>query len=797
MNRSGYASVSLILLLAQASASQEPAVAQADFSALRAALTSNLESAHVPGMAIAIVRDDKVVFAEGFGFADLELKRPATPETMFAIGSSSKAFTSAAIGMLVDEGKMEWDAPVTTYLPEFELAIDAQEDGDVLTVRDLLCHRTGFTRMGVLWASGKVDRPTIMATAGKAEPFAPFRKEFHYNNVMYLVAGEALGAASDSTWEDFVQARLVGPLKMTRSNLSISAAKKSPQLALGYRWNTEKEALERDPMRSLDAIAAAGAINSNVLDMSRWVRLQLGRGELEGERLISQQSLEDTWKKSIDTSDTNGYGLGWFVGTWRGHRMLQHGGNIDGFSAMVAFLPEENVGFCLLMNVGASSLQETCREMVFDALMGPDPTDAKAPEGAPAEDYSKLIGTYIANFGPFKEAEFKVQLKGEGLAIDIPGQMVFELKAPDDEGKYAFKIAPDEIQISFLRGEDDVVKAVVLYQSGMAFEVPRVGATQDVDGTEAEFAKYFGVYEHPKLPEPITVLYRNGRLVCDIPGQTIFDLRPEDAEGIWRFRATDDLGLQFVMDGTGRAASLIFHERGTEIPCPLLEVGTAALPSREDLAKLRDFTATSKAIEEWKTMRFEGEIHLKMAGVVGTIVTTCVGMDRVLNDISFGDFGWQKSAVDATSGWKASAFDPVEPLEGKFLEQARLSHPANFFGDWRDFFDDVQIVRMTEIDGVSCAVVQLSKEGLPDWSAFVSMETGDVMRVDTVSVVPGAGSLPQETRLGDYRDVDGIRIPFRISVKSPLGRTVVQYERVVPGIEVDPALFAVPKETGK
>ncbi len=167
-------------------------------------VTERLEKARVeqniPGLAIAIVKDDQVVLARGFGLADLENQTPVTSETLFAIGSSTKAFTATVIGMLVDEGRMSWDDPVAKWLPYFTPELDSEDPETIMLLRDMLCHATGFTRMGILWASGGIPRETILRTANAAEPLVPYRSAFNYNNVMFMAAGMCAGAAADSSW---------------------------------------------------------------------------------------------------------------------------------------------------------------------------------------------------------------------------------------------------------------------------------------------------------------------------------------------------------------------------------------------------------------------------------------------------------------------------------------------------------------------------------------------------------------------------------------------------------------------
>jgi len=273
---------------------------------------------HILSVAIAVVKDDKVVFAKGFGYSDLATEQPVTPETLFAIGSSTKAFTATLIGMLSDDSEMSWDDPVDKHIPDFRLKVDTGDEK--VTVRDLLCHRTGFTRTGVLWAGGRLTRFEVIDLAATAQSYADFREEFLYNNVMYMAAGYAAGKAADSDWESLVAARILDPLNMTDSSTSITDAKKDERLAKGNLWNEDKQTHKRLPIRNLDLIGPAGSINSNVKDMAQWVRFQLGHGKYEGKQLLSPEMHAETWKQQIEMAPGAGYGLGWMLQEWTGKR---------------------------------------------------------------------------------------------------------------------------------------------------------------------------------------------------------------------------------------------------------------------------------------------------------------------------------------------------------------------------------------------------------------------------------------------------------------------------------------------
>ena len=280
-----------------------------------------------------------MVLARGFGLADVEAQTPATENTIYPVGSTTKAFTATLVGMLADEGKATWDDPVTQYLPYFDLDLRTDDEQAECTFRDLLSHRHGFSRMGVLWFGNETTREEILRTAAGAEAWDDFRAGFHYCNVTYLAAGVAAGVAADRTWDELMVERIFEPLKMGSSFLSISDVREDARLAVGYGWNEERGEHEQERLVNLDTIGPAGSINSNVLDMAQWVRLQLGRGQVDGMRLISEERIADTWSSQIEMGDGNAYGLGWMLREHDGRKVVEHGGNIGGFSAQVGLVP--------------------------------------------------------------------------------------------------------------------------------------------------------------------------------------------------------------------------------------------------------------------------------------------------------------------------------------------------------------------------------------------------------------------------------------------------------------------------
>ena len=319
-----------------------------------------------------------------------------TPETIFAIGSSTKAFTSTLVGMLVDEGEMGWDDPITDYLPYFSLDVESDNENAKITIRDLLSHRTGFVRMGLLFASGEIPIEEVLHDAIAAEPWAGVGESFYYSNVMYMAAGVAAGEAAGTDWDTLVAERIFEPLGMASSSTSIINAQEDSRLSLGYLWDEDQQIYEHKPRRNVDNIGPSGSINSNVLDMAQWIRMQLGLGEYNGNRLISEEELRETWTSQIEIAGGVGYGLGWMVREWQGQPVIEHGGNVNGFSAQVALLPESDLGFVLLTNASVSPLPAQSINMVWEALLGEWKEDTGEDETI---DYEPYLGRYHTSFG--------------------------------------------------------------------------------------------------------------------------------------------------------------------------------------------------------------------------------------------------------------------------------------------------------------------------------------------------------------------------------------------------------------
>ncbi|MHC4414343.1 MAG: serine hydrolase [Planctomycetota bacterium] len=745
-------------------------------------LTERLEQSrqkfHIPGMAIAVVKDDQVILSRGFGLADVERGIPATDETLFAAGSTTKAFTATLVGMLVDDGQMSWDDPVRKHLPEYRLT-DEEADEQVV-IRDLLCHRVGFATMSLLWYGNEVGREDVLETALKAELLYPFREKFNYSNISYLAAGLASARTAGVDWDTLLSRRILEPLGMTGSNTSREAARTDARTAKGYKWERETGKLIHQPMRNVHAVAPAGAINASVRDMAQWVRFQLGRGTYEGKQLLSGEQHAETWKRHITVQGDIDYGLGWFLRQWRGRPVIEHAGGIDGFTAEVAMIPQENLGFVLLMNLFASPLQEGSREIVFDAMLG-EWKDEQAPV---AEDFGPYLGTYLGNFGPFMDAEFKVLQQAGNLAIDVPGQMVYELNPPDDQGRRQFAIT-DQVSVKFNRDDRGDVYSLTIYQAGYAFELPREGAEIPVEIDLDAARKYTGRYRSQELDTDVTVLIRDNRLAIDVPGQMAYELRPPDDEGRWIFRIKDTLWVRFNADDAGEVVSLTMSQEGKESQLPRQAAAeTEKLPSADEIMAMVHEACGADHLPSVRNYRATGSVRMVHMGLEGTVTSLVEANGSFRDEIDLGKFGFIHLRLEEDAAWIDSSAIRDTDLHGEFLEQVRLQHPLVWLTDWRESFTDIHVAEKREFDGEPVYVVTFKPKLGQTNTLMVGAETGRPVAREASNLSPIGIRVPLTFRFADYRDVGGVQVPYRVEMKNPFsGRTVVEYEKVVANVQ--------------
>jgi CubicO group peptidase (beta-lactamase class C family) len=305
---------------------------------------------HLPGFAFAIVRDDKVVYVDVQGMRDIEHNLPVTPDTVFPIGSCTKAFTSMAVALAADRGVLSLDDHPRKFLPYFRMA-DPEADEKV-TLRDMLNHRTGLKAYADLAAEpGVLSREDYVRAATSAKPAAKFRSAFQYSNAMYSAIGEIIGKANQSTWERVVQTQIFAPLRMTASTTSAQNATTLANHVTGYVFSAASQTFRAvPPPRSLEALAPGGNVASSVHDMAEWLRMLTDGGSIGGRQFVSPAMFRELTTPLIPINTTTSYALGWATYDWNGLRVVEHNGGSQGISAIVSLIPERHAGFVFLAN---------------------------------------------------------------------------------------------------------------------------------------------------------------------------------------------------------------------------------------------------------------------------------------------------------------------------------------------------------------------------------------------------------------------------------------------------------------
>ena len=325
-----------------------------------------------PGVAVAIVHNGKVVLSKGYGLRDTAHGLAVTPRTLFAIASCSKAFTTMALGLLVDEKELCWDKPVRDYVPGFRLKDPIATER--ATARDLACHRIGLPRHDLMWYGSSLSRRELFDRLRHLEPNKEFRCDWQYQNGMYMAAGVLIEHVAGCTYEEFVRSRIFNPLGMSSSNLTVTELQRADDFAQPYAEVSGK--VTKVCFRNMDAIGPAGSINSSVAEMTNWLLLHLGNGNWKGNPFVNGKTLAtmhaaDLVVPIMDLNDVQHscYGRGWFVQSYRGHKLVSHGGGVDGFSSGVYLLPGLKLGIVVLANRNGIQLPFIIAANVFDRAL--------------------------------------------------------------------------------------------------------------------------------------------------------------------------------------------------------------------------------------------------------------------------------------------------------------------------------------------------------------------------------------------------------------------------------------------
>jgi CubicO group peptidase (beta-lactamase class C family) len=432
-----------------------PALAQEQRLAdLDAYIEAAMAEWEVPGLAVAVIKDDEVVYLRGFGTRAVGSHEPVDEQTLFPIASTTKAMTVAALGMLVDEGLIGWDDPVTKHLPGFQLASPYLTRH--LTIRDLLTHRTGMASHNNLWIASPFDRTEILRRMRHLPAAGEFRGGYSYNNLMYMVAGEVVAAVSGMPWDDFMDKRLFIPLGMTMSTTRDEVVSGRENVSTPHvRIDGTVTAIDR---RNYDALGPAGSAYSNASEMARWIRMQLGYGRLNGRAILDSatvaemhepqivMNMDNTSRRLFSDRKLSAYALGWRIQDYRGRKVVQHTGLVNYTRTQVGMIPEEGIGYVAFANLTTAPLPTALMYRVFDALLGTPSTDWSAeylaisresaeaaaqrpePTRTPGTTPSLPLPGYAGTYADSLYGRVVVEMEGGGLVLRYSPDYVADLE---------------------------------------------------------------------------------------------------------------------------------------------------------------------------------------------------------------------------------------------------------------------------------------------------------------------------------------------------------------------------------
>jgi CubicO group peptidase (beta-lactamase class C family) len=571
-----------------------------DFSAY---LESAAQSWNCPGAAVAVVRGDDILYQQVYGLRDVDQGLPVTPETRFAMASCTKSFAAMSIALLVDDGLIEWDKPVRNYAPEFILH-DEYATAHI-TVRDMLCHRSGMPRHDL--SAWRLDLPLadFVHNLRHFRFSATFREKFQYNNLMYYSIAYLVERITGQPWEDFIRTRIFEPLGMTASNFDPAPPLDGQHTAWGYRIDRDEFGAMKQLVRTEHgkhtalSPGAAGALFSTLADLTQWLKVQVNEGRAGDVQLVSLENLKQMHlpqmvvpgggiNEALMENPIVTYGLGWFIEPYRGYTLVHHGGNVEGCSLIIACVPQEKIGIVGLTNIGGLPLRDVILyESVDRALDLPsrdwnaryhqmwDPiivgmaqskqtaAAERVSDAPPTHPLDRYTGTFVAEGYP----EFGVRQTADGLQASTLGSLDWSLLRHYHYNTFEWHLVDFDLwmKVSFIIDDNGDISAVSVpiepEVDNVRFE--RKPVTLDAETVSA----IVGRYEPPIDGMMLTVSERGGKLYITQSGEAPQEVKvyrlDADTVGLIHERTRFDLVRE-----NGRIARLVIKMPGMTLEAP-------------------------------------------------------------------------------------------------------------------------------------------------------------------------------------------------------------------------------------
>ena len=559
-------------------------------------LASLLDDTKTAGYAVAIVKGNKVIYTKGFGYRDLEGKKKVDENTLFAIGSSSKAFTTALLGIMEEEKGLSFDDNPKKYLPELEFFND--ELNTKLTITDLVSHRTGLPRHDFSWYLFPTkSKDSLMMRIKYHEPFAGVREHWYYNNFMYLTQGLITEKLTGKTWEENIKERFFTPLNMERSNTSLKEWLKEENSSFGYKLVDNKDVVKTDYF-DIAGMSPAGSINSSVKEMSNWLITWINNGRFNGKQVIPEKYVQQAIQPlmimdglsnpEMPSQHLTSYGYAWMISSYKGHYRVEHGGNIDGFSANVCFFPTDSLGIVVLTNQDGSSLPSLARNTISDYLLNVNKTDwgahylkriesmSSSDENKDSEkvDANKMATTahslieYEGTYSHQGYGTFTVELKNDSLFAQFPVMRTYLKPFNHDVFEQLIykngKVDTTDMGVKMNFASNDLgeiattsMKIEVALDESIKFK--RTPKTTDVDVVLLK--EYSGKYELSAMKLTIRS-DESSNLFLTVPGQPEYTLLPT-SDTVFVLKGLDGYKVEFKKGDDGKINMSLIQPNGT------------------------------------------------------------------------------------------------------------------------------------------------------------------------------------------------------------------------------------------
>ena len=543
-------------------------------------MEANIKSWNMPGVGVGVVKNGKLVFVKGYGYRDYEKKLPITANTLFQIASNTKLFTATSIGLLVNEGKLDWDKPIKNFVPSIQFY--NSELNNTITIRDMLSHRTGVTRHDLIWYKADFNRAELFEKLKYLEPVQPLRQGFLYNNLMYAASGHIINLIEGKTWEAYVQEKILNPLKMNNTVFSIKEMKTKPDYFVPYNEKRDTNILYKiEYNNETDGVGPCGSIISNITDLSHWLSALMNKGVYEGKQVIPEAVVNATVQPSIALENYSlkqgfteilnpVYGMGRESISYRGHQLVFHGGDLNGIHSQISYMPQDSIGVIVFVIGDHSMRYNTIMYNVYEHLLGLSITpwserglknrDASKKQGREGREKanqgqvkgtkpSHVLGDYLGDFENNAYGIINVSKKDTQMTftlhnIHLPMHHFhydrFDTKNDEEDGFYSLNYQTNP--------QGDLDRFVVSLDEG---EVTFMKKADTTLSTVETLSKYTGKYKIGTNVVNLVLKNKNHLIIVGEPDMELIPYKPN----IFKTKEFADLTIEFVIEN-GKVISM-------------------------------------------------------------------------------------------------------------------------------------------------------------------------------------------------------------------------------------------------